>query len=84
MVTLNIIKTKLGAILGLGIGILLLVVGFSFANMGSREYILNDGSKTIAELCRKDTGVCNENVGWINLDGKSFNFYIYALETQIC
>lgn len=42
------------------------------------DYILEDGSKTLSELCRKDTGICNEEVGVITLDNQDLRLFIHA------
>ncbi len=42
------------------------------------NYVLADGPKTLDELCKKDTGVCNQDIGKITLDKVDLNFNIYA------
>lgn len=42
------------------------------------NYILKNGFKTLTDLCGKDTGVCNQEVGVITLDKQDFRLYIYA------
>ncbi len=42
------------------------------------DYPLNDGTKTLAELCGKDTGICNTSVGHINLNDVELNLRIYT------
>lgn len=42
------------------------------------DYVLEDGSKTLSELCKKDTGICNEEVGVITLDNQDLRLFIYA------
>ncbi|MDD4188434.1 MAG: hypothetical protein PHX04_06775 [Bacilli bacterium] len=42
------------------------------------NYILESGSKTLSELCKKDTGICDETVGIITLDNYDIRLSVYA------
>ncbi len=41
------------------------------------NYLLKDGPKNIKELCGKDTGLCNKDVGVITLNNIDIALYIY-------
>ncbi|MDD4706130.1 MAG: hypothetical protein PHS24_02820 [Bacilli bacterium] len=41
------------------------------------NYVLKDGPKSIKELCGKDTGICNKEVGRIILNNAESKLYIY-------
>ncbi len=43
-----------------------------------KNYILNNGPKTLFDLCGKDTGICDDKVGTVTLDGLDLNLHIYA------
>jgi len=42
------------------------------------DYILNDGFKTLTDLCGKNTGICDQEVGYINLNNIDIRLHIYA------
>lgn len=42
------------------------------------KYPLEDGSKTIKELCEKDTGICERKLGKIKLNNKEVDFQLYT------
>ena len=42
------------------------------------NYILKNNSKTLSDLCKKDTGICDQEVGVITLDKTDLHLYIYA------
>lgn len=42
------------------------------------KYILEDGPEKIKDLCKKDTGICDEEVGTIKFGDKEVSLYLYA------
>lgn len=42
------------------------------------NYVLKDGPKSIKELCGKDTGMCNKEVGRIQLNNAEQKLYVYS------
>lgn len=42
------------------------------------NYVLNKSSKTLIDLCGKNTGLCNQGVGVINLSNLDIRLHIYA------
>lgn len=42
------------------------------------KYILEDGPEKIKDLCNKDTGICDEEVGTIKFGDKEVSLYLYA------
>ena len=42
------------------------------------NYFLESGSKTLNDLCKKETGICDKTIGKVKLNNKDYDFYIYA------
>lgn len=42
------------------------------------NYVLQNKTKTLSDLCGKNTGICDQEVGVISLDKREVHLYIYA------